>query len=85
MMIISNYQVNKIPMTKGMRKILVKSSNSITIEAKNKKEAFEKAIELLESTNIKDLELNNITKNYVIIDLGNDKVFNKNNRRCLDE
>ena len=59
--------------------------NSITIEAKNKKEAFEKAIELLENTNIKDLELNNITKNYVIIDLENDKVFNKNNRRCLDE
>lgn len=72
-----------------MKKFEVKiqkiQENSITINARDKKDAFDKAIELLNTTTIKDLKIKNITKNYVIIDLGNESLFNKNNRRCINE
>ena len=59
-----------------MRKFEVKiqkiQENSITISARDKKEALEKAFELVNTTAIKDLKIKNVTKNYVLIDLGNE-------------
>lgn len=72
-----------------MKKFEVKiqkiQENSITIKAHNKNEAYEKALELLNTTAIKDLKIKNITKNYVVIDLGDDTFFNKKSRRCINE
>ena len=64
-----------------MRKFEVKiqkiQENSITISARDKKEALEKAFELVNTTAIKDLKIKNVTKNYVLIDLGNESLLNK--------
>lgn len=72
-----------------MRKFEVKiqkiQENSITISARDKKEALEKAFELVNTTAIKDLKIKNVTKNYVLIDLGNETLLNKKNRRCINE
>ena len=72
-----------------MRKFEVKiqkiQENSITISARDKKEAVEKAFELVNTTAIKDLKIKNVTKNYVLIDLGNESLLNKKNRRCINE
>ena len=72
-----------------MRKFEVKiqkiQENSITISARDKKEALEKAFELVNTTAIKDLKIKNVTKNYVLIDLGNESLLNKTNRRCINE
>jgi len=72
-----------------MRKFEVKiqkiQENSITISARDKKEALEKAFELVNTTAIKDLKIKNVTKNYVLIDLGNESLLNKKNRRCINE
>ena len=72
-----------------MRKFEVKiqkiQENSITISARDKKEALEKAFELVNRTAIKDLKIKNVTKNYVLIDLGNESLLNKKNRRCINE
>ena len=72
-----------------MRKFEVKiqkiQENSITISARDKKEALEKAFELVNTTAIKELKIKNVTKNYVLIDLGNESLLNKKNRRCINE
>ena len=72
-----------------MRKFEVKiqkiQENSITISARDKKEALEKAFELVNTTAIKDLKIKDVTKNYVLIDLGNESLLNKKNRRCINE
>lgn len=50
------------------------SENIITIAAESKKEAFEKAKELFNST-FKDTEIRNITKYYYVVDLNDDTVI----------
>ena len=49
-------------------KFQVISENIITIPASSKKEALEKAKDLLNNSNIKDLDIKNITKHYVVLE-----------------
>ena len=49
--------------------------NIITIPARNKKEAIETAKDLLKNTIIKDVEINNITKHYVILEFERKSLF----------
>ena len=46
------------------------SENEIVVSAKNKKEAMEKARELFNS-DLKDIDINNITKYYYVIEINN--------------
>lgn len=46
------------------------SENEIQVEAKNRHEALEKAKELFD-TDLKDIEINNITKYYYVIEVNN--------------
>ncbi len=72
-----------------MKKFEVKiqkvQENSIMIEARNKKEALKKAFDLVNQAAIQNIRLKNITKHYVVVDLGSENILNKNNRRCIDE
>lgn len=52
------------------------SENEITISAKDKKEAVSKAKELF-SSDLKDIEINNITKYYYIVELNNTEMMVK--------
>ncbi|MDO5569794.1 MAG: hypothetical protein Q4G04_06840 [bacterium] len=49
--------------------------NVISIPAKNKKEAMEMAKDLLRTSIIKDVEINNITKHYVILEFERKPIF----------
>lgn len=52
------------------------SENEMTINAKSKKEAFNKARELF-SSDLKDIDINNITKYYYIIEINNKEMLVK--------
>lgn len=58
-------------------KFKVINENVITIPAYSKKEALDKARDLLATTNIKDLDIKNITKHYVVIEIKKDSFFKK--------
>ena len=49
--------------------------NTITIPARNKKEAIETAKDLLKNTIIKDVEIKNITKHYVVLEFERNSLF----------
>ena len=49
------------------------SENEIVVSAKNKKEAMEKARELFNS-DLKDIDINNITKYYYVIEINNKEI-----------
>ena len=54
------------------------SENGIVVSAKNKKEAMEKARELFNS-DLKDIDINNITKYYYVIEINNKEMLVKVN------
>lgn len=54
------------------------SENEIVVSAKNKKEAMSKAMELFNS-DLKDIDINNITKYYYVIEINNKEMLVKVN------
>ena len=56
-------------------KIKVVKENDISILAKNRKEAFEKAIDLLQNTCLDEAEIKDVTKHYCLLDINNKCVY----------
>lgn len=54
------------------------SENEIAVSAKNKKDAMNKARELFNS-DLKDIDINNITKYYYVIEINNKEMLVKVN------
>lgn len=54
------------------------SENEIVVSAKNKKDAMNKASELFNS-DLKDIDINNITKYYYVIEINNKEMLVKVN------
>ena len=54
------------------------SDNEIVVSAKNKKDAMNKARELFNS-DLKDIDINNITKYYYVIEINNKEMLVKVN------
>lgn len=54
------------------------SENEIVVSAKNKKEAMEKA-RVLFNSDLKDIDINNITKYYYVIEINNKEMLVKVN------
>ena len=58
-------------------KIMTINENILSIEASSSKEAINKAKELLYYSGLKNIEVDGITKHYVLINLVNKKFINK--------
>lgn len=52
-------------------KIKTIKENTISVKASNKKEAIAKVNELIQDTNIQNIEINNITNHYVALEVIN--------------
>lgn len=66
-------------------KFKIVKENEILIKARNRKEAFEKAMDLLQNTCINGLDIFNVTKHYNLIDINNKSILIIKNRRWFDE
>jgi len=58
-------------------KIKTVCENSITINANNQNEAIDKAKFLFENSQLKNMNIENVTKNYYIVYLNDKKIFRR--------